>query len=159
MWFVLFRMGCSWCCNTYNNIKTVICNIALNEDYKLHIKKTLIHKFDFKILRKVLQVGISYGIENRLFQLGRVLVLSIVLTFGTMAIAANSVGYAVGIFSVLSGFAINLDLTVVISRCVGANDYEQVRYYNKKMFNYCICVTYCDQFNYFCSIATNFEYL
>ena len=105
----------------------------VDEDYKLHIKRTLKHKFDFIILRKVLQVGVPYGVENGLFQLGRVLVLSIVSTFGTMAIAANSVGYAIGIFSVLPGFAINLGLTAVISRCVGANDYEQARYYNKKM--------------------------
>jgi len=110
----------------------LILYFAMDEDYKLHIKRTLKHKFDFYILRKVLQVGIPYGIENGLFQLGRVLVLSLVSTFGTMAIAANSVGYAIGIFSVLPGFAINLGLTAVISRCVGANDYEQVRYYNKK---------------------------
>lgn len=77
-------------------------------------------------------MGIPYGVENGLFQLGRVLVLSLVSTFGTIAIAANSVGYAIGIFSVLPGFAINLGLTAVISRCVGANDYEQARYYNKK---------------------------
>ena len=103
-----------------------------DEDYKLHIKRTFRHRFDTGILKKVLKVGIPYGIENGLFQLGRVLVLSIVSTFGTMAIAANSVGYAIGIFSVLPGFAINLGLTAVISNCVGANDYEQVRYYNKK---------------------------
>ena len=110
----------------------LILHFALDEDYRLHIKRTLKHKFDFKILKKVLQVGIPYGIENGLFQLGRVLVLSLVSTFGTMAIAANSVGYAIGIFSVLPGFAINLGLTAVISRCVGANDYEQAKYYNKK---------------------------
>ena len=111
----------------------LILHFVVDRDYKLHIKRTLKHKFDFVILRKVLQVGIPYGIENGLFQLGRVLVLSIVATFGTMAIAANSVGYAIGIFSVLPGFAINLGLTAVISNCVGANDYEQARYYNKKM--------------------------
>ena len=110
----------------------LIMYFAVDEDYKLRIKKTLRHKFDFYVLRKVLQVGIPYGIENGLFQLGRVLVLSIVSTFGTMAIAANSIGYAIGIFSVLPGFAINLGLTAVISNCVGANDYEQARYYNKK---------------------------
>lgn len=110
----------------------LIMYFAVDEDYKLHIKRTLRHKFDFKILKKVLQVGIPYGIENGLFQLGRILVLSLVSTFGTMAIAANSVGYTIGIFSVLPGFAINLGLTAVISKCVGANDYEQVRYYNKK---------------------------
>ena len=103
-----------------------------DDDYKLHIKKTLKHKFDFNLLKKVLQIGIPYGVENGLFQLGRILVLSIVSTFGTMAIAANSVGYAIGIFSVLPGFAINLGLTAVISNCVGANDYDQARYYNKK---------------------------
>ncbi len=105
---------------------------ATDENYKLHIKRTLKHKFDTVILKKVLHVGIPYGVENGLFQLGRVLVLSIVSTFGTMAIAANSVGYAIGIFSVLPGFAINLGLTAVISNCVGANDYEQARYYNRK---------------------------
>lgn len=110
----------------------LIIYFVVDDNYKLHIKKTLKHKFDFVILRKVLQVGIPYGIENGLFQLGRVLVLSIVSTFGTMAIAANSVGYAIGIFSVLPGFAINLGLTAVISNCVGANDYEQAKYYNKK---------------------------
>ena len=123
-------------------IPTVISRVAAalgilyfitDENYKLHIKKTLKHKFNFYILRKVLKVGIPYGIENGLFQLGRVLVLSIVSTFGTMAIAANSVGYTIGIFSVLPGFAINLGLTAVISNCVGANDYTQARYYNKKI--------------------------
>ncbi|MBE6509933.1 MAG: MATE family efflux transporter [Methanobrevibacter millerae] len=106
---------------------------VLDENYLLHIKRTLKHKFDWLILRNVLNVGIPYGIENGLFQLGRILVLSLVSTFGTMAIAANSVGYAIGIFSVLPGFAINLGFTAVISRCVGANDYEQVRFYNKKI--------------------------
>ena len=105
---------------------------VVDENYDLHIKKSLKHKFDVNILKKVLNVGIPYGIENGLFQLGRILVLSLVSTFGTMAIAANSVGYTIGIFSVLPGFAINLGLTAVISRCVGANDYQQVKYYNKK---------------------------
>ena len=111
----------------------VILYYVLDKNYLLHIKRTLKHKFDWPILKNVLNVGIPYGIENGLFQLGRILVLSLVSTFGTMAIAANSVGYAIGIFSVLPGFAINLGFTAVISRCVGANDYEQVRFYNKKI--------------------------
>ena len=110
----------------------IVLHFILDEDYKLHIKRTFKHRFDTLMLRKVLKVGIPSGIENGLFQLGRVLILSLVSTFGTMAIAANSVGFSVGVFSVLPGFAINLGLTAVISNCVGANDYEQARYYNKK---------------------------
>ena len=111
----------------------IILYYMLQERYEIHIKKTLKHRFDKSLLKKVLDVGIPYGIENGLFQLGRVLILSLVSTFGTMAIAANSVGYAIGIFSVLPGFAINLGFTAVISRCVGSNDYEQAKFYNKKI--------------------------
>ena len=111
----------------------VMTGFVLQEKYEIHIHRTLRHKFDWSLLRKVLDVGIPYGIENGLFQLGRVLILSLVSTFGTMAIAANSVGYAIGVFSVLPGFAINLGLTAVISRCVGSNDYEQAKFYNKKI--------------------------
>lgn len=116
----------------------VLLYFILDENYVLHIKRTLRHKFDWLLLKNVLNVGIPYGIENGLFQLGRILVLSLVSTFGTMAIAANSVGYAIAVFSVLPGFAINLGLTAIISRCVGADDYEQARYYNKK----CILIVF-----------------
>ena len=110
----------------------LILHFILDEKYKLHIKRTLKHRFDTGMLLRVLKVGIPSGIENGLFQLGRVLILSLVSTFGTMAIAANSIGFSVAVFSVLPGFAINLGLTAVISNCVGAGDYEQARYYNKK---------------------------
>ena len=116
----------------------ILLYFIMDENYPLHIKRTLRHKFDWLLLKNVLNVGIPYGIENGLFQLGRILVLSLVSTFGTMAIAANSVGYAIAVFSVLPGFAINLGLTAVISRCVGADDYEQAKYYNKK----CILIVF-----------------
>ena len=119
-------------------VAIILLYFIMDENYPLHIKRTLRHKFDWLLLKNVLNVGIPYGIENGLFQLGRILVLSLVSTFGTMAIAANSVGYAIAVFSVLPGFAINLGLTAVISRCVGADDYEQAKYYNKK----CILIVF-----------------
>lgn len=85
------------------------------------------------MLKNVLNVGIPFGIENGMFQLGRILVLSLVSTFGTIAIAANSVGLSIAVFQVLPGFGINLGMAVVISRCVGANEYSQAKYYTKKI--------------------------
>ncbi len=38
-------------------------------------------------------------------------------------------------FEVLPGIAIGLGLTVIISRCVGAGDYEQAKYYTKKIMS------------------------
>lgn len=111
----------------------IIIFLVTRERYELHINKSLKYRFNKNLLKKILNVGIPYGVENGLFQLGRILVLSLVSTFGTLSIAANSVGYTVGVFSVLPGFAINLGMSVVISRCVGANDYAQAKYYNKKI--------------------------
>ena len=45
----------------------IIMYYALDNKNKLHIKRTFKHRFDFNILKKVLDVGIPYGIENGLF--------------------------------------------------------------------------------------------
>lgn len=87
----------------------VLLYFAVDKNYKLHIKRTLRYKFDSIMLKKVLQVGIPYGIENGLFQVGKVFVLSLISTFRTVSIAANSVGHAIAVFSVLPGFVINLE--------------------------------------------------
>ena len=68
-----------------------------------------------------------------MFQLGKIIVLSLVSTFGTFAIAANAVSNTIASFQVLPGMAIALGVTTVIARCVGAGDYEQVKYYTKKL--------------------------
>lgn len=68
-----------------------------------------------------------------MFYFGRLIILSLVSTFGTAAIAANSVGGTIIMFEVLPGMAVGLGLTVVISRCVGSGDYEQARYYTRKI--------------------------
>jgi len=68
-----------------------------------------------------------------LFYFGRIVVLSLVATFGTASIAANAVSGTIVMFQVLPGMAIGLGLTVIISRCIGGGDYEQAKYYTKKI--------------------------
>lgn len=103
-------------------------------------KKTTIHlsqlmniKINRNMIEKILNIGIPFGIENSMFYLGRLIVLSIVSLFGTASIAANSVGGTIVMFQVLPGTAINLGLTSIISHCIGANDYDQAKYYTKKI--------------------------
>ena len=90
-------------------------------------------KFNGSLIKKILYIAIPNGLENSMFQLGKVLVLSLVSTFGTYAIAANAVSNVITLFSILPGQAICLAVTTVIARCVGAGDYEQAKYYNKKL--------------------------
>ena len=111
----------------------VITVLLCNQTRILHIERTLKIRFDGRMIRKILAIGVPYGLENSMFQLGKILVLSLVSTFGTYAIAANAVSNAIALFQILPGMAISLAITTVISQCVGANDYEQVHYYLKKL--------------------------
>lgn len=111
----------------------IILSLALNTKLSLCIKKTIKHKFDWQMLKRILAIGVPYGMENVLFYVGRIIVLSLVATFGTAAIAGNAVAGTITLFQALPGIAIGLGLTVVIARCVGAGDYAQAKYYTKKI--------------------------
>ncbi len=85
------------------------------------------------IIGKILKIGIPSGIENGMFQVGKLLVSSITATFGTAAIAANAVGSSIaGVFNI-PGSAIGLSMVTVIGRCIGAGEKEQARYYGKNL--------------------------
>ena len=112
----------------------VLIMILLCKDkWEIHITPTLQFRPDWKMIKKILNIGVPNGLENSMFQLGKIIVLSLVSTFGTYAIAANAVSNILAAFQVLPGMAIALAVTTVIARCVGAGDYRQVKYYTKKL--------------------------
>lgn len=106
--------------------------LLFNKKRELYLKATWRYRPDWSMIGRILSIGIPNGLENSMFQLGKVLVLSLISTFGTYAIAANAVSNAVALFQILPGMAMTLAVTPVIARCVGAGDYRQVTYYNKK---------------------------
>ncbi len=96
---------------------------------------------DFGSIRKILQIGIPSGLENSMFQLGRILVVSIIATFGTVQIAANAVANNLDSLGCIPGQAISLAMITVVGRCIGAGDYDQVRYYVKKLLKIAYAAT------------------
>lgn len=107
--------------------------LMLNEKREIHFKGRLTPSMDFTLIKKILYIGIPNGLENSLFQLGKLLLLSLVSTFGTSAIAANAVCGSITNFNILPGMAIGMALLSVSSVCIGAGEIGQVRYYTKKM--------------------------
>lgn len=86
-----------------------------------------------EVIGKILKIGIPSGVENGMFQIGKLLVSSLTATFGTAAIAANSVANSVAGFANIPGIATGLAMVTVIGRCIGAGEKEQARYYSKKL--------------------------
>ncbi len=110
--------------------------LLCDRDLAVHISRPFSYKFDKRLVLRILNIGIPNGVENSLFQLGKILLLSVIAGFGTASITANAVGNAVATFQILPGIAIGLGLITVISQCVGAGDYEQVRYYTRKLLRF-----------------------
>ncbi len=118
--------------------------LLTDERYLLHLPKKLRYRPDGSLIKKILYIGVPNGMENSMFQLGKIIVLSLVSTFGTSAIAANAVANTVAGFHVLPGMAISLAVTTVVSQCIGAGDEQQAEYYAKKLLlitYVCIFVT------------------
>ena len=90
-------------------------------------------KVDATLVKRILFIGIPRGIDTGIFQLGRVLVVSIIAAFGTSQIAANGVANSLDSMGCIVGQAMSLAMITVIGRCVGAGEEGQVRYYTKKL--------------------------
>lgn len=111
----------------------VICYLIKNQDLQIHLSKKLCKKFDKKLIQKILYIGIPNGLENGMFQLGKIIVLNLIATFGTAAIAANAVGNFIALFQIVPGMAISQAALAVTSQCIGAGDFDQTKYYTKKL--------------------------
>ena len=115
----------------------VMLYLVTRKDLQIHINKTLKFKFNKKLVRKILHIGIPSGLENSMFQLGKILVLSLVASFGTSAIAANAVSSSLCNFEILPGIAIGFAMVTVVSRCIGAGEINQAKFFTKKLMKIC----------------------
>jgi putative MATE family efflux protein len=133
----VFHMGVAGVAipTTVSRIVAAVIIVALlfNEKRDITLKGFFKFKLTGSIVKKILYIGVPNGLENSMFQLGKIVVLSLVATFGTSAIAANAVGNTIAMFQIIPGLAIGMAMVSVTARCVGAQDYEQVKYYNKKL--------------------------
>lgn len=108
--------------------------LCMNKENPVYILLKDVFSFQKDIIAKILSIAIPNGVENGLFQLGKVLVSTFVATYGTMQIAANGVTNSLSTLCYVTEMAMQLAVVTVVGQCVGANDYEQAKYYIRKMF-------------------------
>jgi len=85
------------------------------------------------MIKNILGFGIPNGIENGMFQIGRLTVQGLVATFGTAAIAANAIASSISGFMNIPGSAMALAMITVVGQCVGADEYDWAVFYTKKL--------------------------
>lgn len=99
----------------------------------VYFENLLKFRLDFDVMGRVMKIGTANGLESGLFQVGKLLVASLISSFGTLAIAANSVANTlcnIG-WTIVGSFG--TVLLTVVGQCIGAGEQEQARYYTKKI--------------------------
>lgn len=111
----------------------VILSMLMNRKRVLYLCRVRDFRLNGRMMKNIFYISIPSGTENGMFYLGRLVLFSLISTFGTASIVANAIGNTLGNFHVCAGQAIDLGLTTVVSECAGAGDYKATRYYVKKV--------------------------
>lgn len=107
----------------------VICVMLYSEKHEVNIHGIFPLRVNMPMIKNILHIGVPTGFENGIFQIGKILVQSIITGFGTTGIAAASVANSVASFTAMPGFAIGIGLITVTGQCVGAEKFDQARRY------------------------------
>ena len=91
---------------------------------------------DFPMIGKVLSIGIPAGIENGMFQFGKLAIQSTVSALGTVAIAAQAMTNILESVNGIVGVGIGIGLMTVVGQCMGAGRKEEAKYYIVKLTAY-----------------------
>ena len=103
------------------------------KNQELYLTGKYVFHFRLDMMRKILRIGIPSALENSLFNLGRVVVVSMIALFGTIHTSANAVACTIDNLACIAGNAVNMAMVTVIGQCVGSGDAKQVTYFIKKM--------------------------
>lgn len=88
---------------------------------------------NWKTIRLILRIGIPTGLENGLFQFGKLIVAGTVSTLGTAAISAHAMVQMVEGIHGYPSQAIGIGLTTVAGTCMGAGRVDEAKKYAKKL--------------------------
>lgn len=102
-------------------------------------------KLNRKMIGNILAVGVPNGLENSIFQVGKLTLQSLVSSLGTTALASYAVASNVVTLQYLPGQAIGLGLITIVGQCVGAGELEQAKSYTKLLIkiNYACLAAIC----------------
>ncbi len=99
----------------------------------IHIEKLYQVTLIPSMIKRILRIGLPSGIENSMFHIGKILVQSLIASFGTASIAANAVVNNINSFANLPGAVIGMASITVIGQCIGAGRHDAAKYYAKRL--------------------------
>lgn len=88
---------------------------------------------DWFMIKRILGIGIPSGVENSMFQLGKLAIQSTVSTLGTAAIAAQAMTNILENLNGIAAIGVGVGLMTIVGQCLGAGRKDEAVYYIKKL--------------------------
>ena len=122
-------------------VSRIFCAIVViwqlrNDNAPICIRNYFSIRPDWYLIKKILFIGIPSGIENSMFQFGKLAIQSTVSTLGTVAIAAQAMTNILENLNGIGAIGIGIGLMTVVGQCIGAGKVEEARYYMVKLCGY-----------------------
>ena len=88
---------------------------------------------NWSMIKRILGIGIPSGVENSMFQLGKLAIQSTVSTLGTAAIAAQAMTNSLENLNGIAAIGVGVGLMTIVGQCLGAGRKDEAVYYIKKL--------------------------
>ena len=104
-----------------------------NPSQEIAVRDYLHIRPDGRRIMRILSLGIPNGIENAMFQFGKLAIQSTVSTLGTIAIAAQAMTNILENLNGIAAIGIGIGMMTVVGQCLGAGRKDEAIYYIKKI--------------------------
>ena len=122
----------------FSRVFSAVVLLAFLRNDKLEIYVKDYHRIrpDGDKIKRILSMGIPNGIENSMFQFGKLAIQSSVSLLGTAAIAAQSMTNIFENVNGVAGIGVGIGLMTIVGQCLGAGRRDEAIYYTKKMIGW-----------------------
>ena len=119
-------------------VSRIFCAIVViwqlrNDNEPICIRNYFSIRPDWDLIKRILLIGIPSGIENSMFQFGKLAIQSTVSTLGTVAIAAQAMTNILENLNGIAAIGIGIGMMTVVGQCLGAGRKDEAIYYIKKL--------------------------
>ena len=115
--------------------------MVVRPTHLVYIERLFHPELRWPMVKAILGIGVPNGVEGGMFQVGKLLVLSLITSFDLgvdlavkgSAVAANAIANSIASVANVPSQGVGLAMITVVGQCVGAEDYGQAAGYTKKL--------------------------
>ena len=135
VWGLGFGVAGSACATLLARIFAMAVVMYKLRNPRLTVSLTQYHSIrpDWGEIRRILRIGIPSGVENSMFQFGKLAIQSTVSLMGTAAIAAQGMTNIIENLNGILAIGVGIGLMTVVGETLGAGRKEEAVYYVKKL--------------------------